>query len=227
MTNDANRIFFRETIQKSGRGEAKIARRRGMRNEYAHVKVGVRPAERGRGVILEWTAGANIPAFFSSSVLRGIHDALQMGMTGLEVTDIVINVEAGSYHDVDSNEPVFREMALKATLQAIEHAGSAILEAMSLVMITVPAKQIEVVELAVARLGGEATPAVKKEDGTKTLAANMPSEAVDALIEDLLNATRGGATISSRNNGYRVRLDPEESPVQPSPAPTVVQPKRK
>jgi translation elongation factor EF-G len=222
MTNDLNRIFFRETIQGAGRGEAKIARRRGMRNEYAHVRVSVRPAERGRGVILEWSAGVNIPAIFYSSVLQGIQDALQTGAAGVEVTDITVSVEAGSYREMDSNQEVFREMAYKATLQAVEEAGSTILEAMSLVLITVPAKQVEVVEIAVARLGGEATPAVKKEDGTKTLAASMPSETVGELIEELLNSTHGGATISSRSNGYRPHLDPQESTPQP-----VVQPTRR
>jgi elongation factor G len=221
MTDELNRIFFRETIQGPGRSETKIARRRGMRNEYAHVVISVRPAERGRGAILEWSAGANIPAFFSSSVLRGIDDALQAGIIGLEVTDIIVNVETGSHHDVNSSEAVFREMAHKAILEAIEQAGSTILEAMSLVLITAPAKQIEVVELAIARLGGEATPAVKKEDGSKTLAASIPSSTVDELIGELLGATRGGAKISSRSNGYRPRLDAydgsADKAVQPPP----------
>jgi elongation factor G len=221
MTDELNRIFFRETIQGPGRSETKIARRRGMRNEYAHVVISVRPAERGRGAILEWSAGANIPAFFSSSVLRGIDDALQAGIIGLEVTDIIVNVETGSHHDVNSSEAVFREMAHKAILEAMEQAGSTILEAMSLVLITAPAKQIEVVELAIARLGGEATPAVKKEDGSKTLAASIPSSTVDELIGELLGATRGGAKISSRSNGYRPRLDAHDGSadkaVQPPP----------
>src|ERR1700735_3578705 len=107
MTNELNRVFFRETIQGLGRSETKIARRRGMRNEYAHVLVSVRPADRGRGAILEWNAGANIPAFFSSSVLRGIDDALQAGINGLEVTDIVVNVETGSPHDVNFRDVRF------------------------------------------------------------------------------------------------------------------------
>jgi elongation factor G len=220
MADELNRIFFREAIRGPGRGETKIARRRGMRNEYAHVLVNVRPADRGRGVILEWNAGANIPAFFSSSVLRGIQDALQAGIAGLEVTDITVSVETGSHHDVNSNEAVFREMAHKATLQAIEQAGSIVLEAMSLVLITVPAKQVEVAEIAVAHFGGEATPAVKKEDGSKTLAANMPSATVDELIEELLSATRGGATITSRSNGYRPRLDLQDDSDGPEVQPT-------
>lgn len=220
MTSELNRIFFRETVKGAGSGEAKIARRRGLRNEYAHVRVSVRPAERGRGVILEWITGVNIPAKFSLPVLQGIQDALHVGVADLEVTDISVNVEAGSYREADSNEEVFREMACKAAQQAIEQAGLMILEAMSLVLITVQAKQIEMAEIAVSRLGGEATPAVKKEDGSKTLAANIPSARVDELIEELLNTTRGNAAFSSRSNGYRPRLDPQESSTSPTAQPT-------
>jgi elongation factor G len=211
MTNELNKTFFRETIQGSSGGEAKFVRQRGVRSEYAHVRVSVRPAERGRGAILEWNAGVNIPAHFSSSILRGVHDALNAGAAGLEVTDINVSVDDGSYHDVDSNDEAFREAAQEATQQAIQQAGLKILEAMSLVLITLPATQVEVAELAVARLGGEATPAVQKEDGSKALAANMPSAAVKELIEELLNATGGNVTISSRSNGYRPRVDPQES----------------
>jgi translation elongation factor EF-G len=211
MTSNVNKTFFRETTRGSGRGETKIARRRGMRNEYAHVCVSIRPVDRGRGVTLEWNAGVNIPARFYSPVLQGINDALHEGAAGLEVTDIVVSVEGGSYRDTDSNDEVFRQAGHEATLQAIQQAGTLVLEAMSLVLIAVPAVQVEVAELAVARLGGEATPAVLKEDGSKALAANMPSASVNELIEELLSATRNSATISSRGNGYRTRVDPQEA----------------
>lgn len=212
--SELNRIFFRETVRGASSGEAKFVRQRGARREYAHVRVGVRPAERGRGAILEWNAGANIPAHFSSAVLRGIQDALHAGAAGLEVTDINVSVDDGSFHDADSNDESFREAAHEAALQAIQQAGPKILEAMSLVLITLPATQVEVAELAVARLLGEATPAVQKEDGSKALAANMPTASVNDLIEELLNATDGHTTISSRSNGYRPRLDPNEDPAR-------------
>jgi elongation factor G len=208
--SELSKIFLRETVQGSGSGEVKFVRQRGAKSEYAHVRVGVRPAERGRGAIVEWNAGVKIPAQFSSAVLRGIQDALCAGAAGLEVTDVCVSVDDGSFHDVDSNEESFREAAHEAVLQAIQQAGAKILEAMSLVLITLPASQVEVAEIAVARLGGEATPAVQKEDGSKALAANVPTAQVSDLIEELLGATRGNATISSRSNGYRPRLDPHE-----------------
>jgi len=209
--SDLNKIFFRETVDGSGVGEAKFVRQRGARSEYAHVRVSVRPAERGRGAIMEWNAGVNIPAHFSSAILRGIQDALHAGAAGLEVTDICVSVDDGSFHDADSNDESFREAAHEAVIQAIRQAGPRILEAMSLVLITLPAVQVEVAEIAVARLGGEATPAVQKEDGSKVLAANMPTASVNELIEELLSATRGNATISTRSNGYRPRLDPNDT----------------
>jgi len=210
MTREQNKIFLRETVQGPGSGEGKIVRQSGARREYAHVRVGIRPAERGRGVVMAWDAGPSIPAHFANSVLVGIHDALTAGAAGLEVTDVNVTVEDGSYHDVDSNEEAFREAAHAAMLQAMQQAGPIVLEAMSLVMITLPASQVEVAELAVGRRGGEATPAVPKENGFKALAANVPSVAVSELIAELLGATGGNMTISSRANGYRQRMDPME-----------------
>jgi elongation factor G len=213
----SDKIFFRQTVGGSGVGEAKFVRQRGARSEYAHVRVSVRPAERGRGAILEWNAGVNIPAHFSSAILRGIQDALHTGAVGLEVTDVCVSVDDGSFHDADSNDESFREAVHEAVIQAIQQAGPRILEAMSLVLITLPAVQVEVAEIAVARLGGEATPAVQKEDGSKALAANMPTASVNELIEELLSATGGNTTISSRGNGYRPRLDPHENPSPRTP----------
>jgi elongation factor G len=210
MTREQNKIFLRETVQGPGSGEGKIVRQSGARREYAHVRVGIRPAERGRGVVMAWDAGPSIPAHFANSVLVGIQDALTAGAAGLEVTDVNVTVEDGSYHDVDSNEEAFREAAHAAMLQAMQQAGPIVLEAMSLVMITLPASQVEVAELAVGRRGGEATPAVPKENGFKALAANVPSVAVSELIAELLGATGGNMTISSRANGYRQRMDPME-----------------
>ena len=210
MTREQNKIFLRETVQGPGSGEGKIVRQSGARREYAYVRVGIRPAARGRGVVMAWDAGPSVPAHFANSVLVGIQDALTAGAAGLEVTDVNVTVEDGSYHDVDSNEEAFREAAHAAMLQAMQQAGPIVLEAMSLVMITLPASQVEVAELAVGRRGGEATPAVPKENGFKALAANVPSVAVSELIAELLGATGGNMTISSRANGYRQRMDPME-----------------
>ena len=219
MTSELSKIFFRETVQGASSGEAKFVRQRGARSEYAHVRVSVRPAERGRGAILEWKAGASIPAHFSSAILRGIQDALNAGAAGLEVTDVNVSVDDGSYHDADSNDESFREAAHEATLQAIQQAGPIILEAMSLVLITLPATQVEVAELAVARLGGEATPAVPKEDGSKALAANMPTASVKELIKELLHATGGNDHFKPREwissaIGSAGKRSPQNSPAE-------------
>ena len=210
MTREHNKIFLRETVQGLASGEGKIVRQRGARPEYAHVRIGIRPAERGRGVVMAWDAGPSVPAHFANSVLVGIQDALRAGAAGLEVTDVNVTVEDGSYHDVNSNEEAFREAAQAATLQAIQQAGPIVLEAMSLVMITLPTNQVEIAELAIGRSGGEATPAVPKENGFKALAANVPAVAVSELIAELLSATGGNMTISSRANGFRPRLEPLE-----------------
>jgi elongation factor G len=212
--NDLNKIFFRETVKGLSSGESRIVRQRGQRREYAHVVVSVGPAERGRGAVLAWNVGANIPPQFSSAVLNGIQDAIKAGITGLEMTDVSVTVDDGSFHNVDSNPESFREAAHQATLKAIQQSGPVVLEAMSLVLITLSANQVEIAELAVGRRGGEATPAVPTENRSKTLAANVPTAAVNELFEELINATGGNLTISSRANGFRPRLDPPEESVR-------------
>jgi len=210
MASDLNKIFFRETVQGSSTGESKLVRKRGTRSEFAHVRISVGTAERGRGAILAWNAGTTIPVCFSPAVLRGIQDALSAGPSGFEVTDVSVTVDSGSFHDMESNDEAFREAANEATLQAIQQAGPIVLEAISLVMITLPANLVELAELAVGRRGGEATPAVPAGDGSKALAANVPTSAVSGLFEELLRVTGGTLKISSRANGYRPRIGPAE-----------------
>ena len=210
MNSESNKNFLCETVQGASTSEAKIVRQRGVRREYAHVRISVRAGQRGRGVIWEWKVGTIIPAECSSAVPRGIEDACNAGGTGLGVTDVGISVEAGNYHEVESSAESFREAARAATLQAIQQAAPIVLEAMSLVMITLPANQFEVAELAAGRCGGEATPAVLTENGSKALAANVPTACVNELFEEMLRATGGKLTISRRANGYRPRLDQAE-----------------
>jgi len=209
--SDLSKIFLRETVHGSSTGESKfVNQQQGARRQYAHVVVSVRPAERGRGAVLTWSAGTQIPAHFCSAVVRGVQDALKAGAAGLEVTDVSVTVDSGSFHERDSSEEAFRAAAHEATLHAIQEAGPIILESMSLVMITLPATQVEIAELAVGGRGGEATPAVTTENGAKALAANVPTAAVNELFVELIRATGGKSTISSRANGYRQRIDPPE-----------------
>jgi translation elongation factor EF-G len=69
--------------------------------------------------------------------------------TGFELTDVLVSVEDGSYHEEDSTANAFREAAEKAAREAILQASPIVLEALSSVTITVPEDFVAVAEATV------------------------------------------------------------------------------
>ena len=210
MNNGLNRSFYRETVQDSGVGDGKVIRQRGGIGVYAHVRVEVRALNRGLGTVFAWNAGLNVPAKFAPAVWKGIQDAMNAGvLAGLELSDIYASVEDGSYHEVDSTADAFREAAEKAATEAIRQARPIILEALSMVTITVPVNFLEAVEATVTSHGGQkATPS---ETPSRTLAASLPASNVSNLIAELLRISDGRASISSHSAGFRLRPEPPDA----------------
>ena len=210
MNNGLDRSFYRETVQDCGVGDGKVIRQRGGLGVYAHVRVGIRALNRGQGTVFAWNAGLNIPAKFAAAVTQGIQDVMNAGVSaGLELTDACASVEDGSYHEGDSTDDAFREAAAKAVTEAIRQAGPVVLEALSLVTITVPTNLGEAVKATVALHGGEAR--VTTETPSRTLEASLPASSVTNLIVDLLQISDGQAHISSRSAGFRLRLEPPDT----------------
>ena len=210
MNSGLTRSFYRETVQDSGSADGKVIRQRGGVGVYAHVRVEVRPLSRGQGTMLAWNAGLNFPARFVTPVLQGIQDALVTGvLAGLEMTDVCASVEDGSYHEEDSTADAFREAAKTAAKEALQQVHPIILEALSLVTITVPHKFSETVDAAVRLHGGEVR-ITTSEAESATLAASVPAYNVSKLIVELLRISDGSASISSLDDGFRPRPEPPD-----------------
>lgn len=166
---------------------------------------------RGRGTTIAWNAGLNFPAKFVSAVLQGIQDTLSAGvLAGLEITDVCVSIEDGSYHEVDSTADAFREAAKEATAEAIQQAQPIILQALSLVTVTIPTNFIKAVDAAVTSHGGE-TRTTTSQAQSRILTANVPASNVSNLIVELLRISDGCANISSRSDGFRPRPEPPDS----------------
>ena len=136
MNEGLSRLYYRETIRESGVGEGKIVRQRS--GEYAHVRVTVRSLNRGEGTVFTWNAGLTLPVKFIPAVAQGVEDAMNAGeMAGLQITDVHVLVEDGSYHEIDSTPSSFREAAEMATREALRQAHPLILEAFALVTVSV------------------------------------------------------------------------------------------
>lgn len=211
MKSQLNRFFHRETVQDCGVAEGKVIRQRGGFGVYAHIRVEVRALNRGQGTMVAWNAGLNIPVEFVPAVLQGIQDTMHMGVLAeLELTDIFVSVQDGSYHDIDSTADAFREATRTALAEAIRQARPIILEALSLVTVIVPLSLVQAVDAAVTSYGGQPRE-IPSETPSRTITASLPASNVSNLIAELLRISDGRASISIRSDGFRPRPEPPDS----------------
>lgn len=136
----APQIAYRETITGSADGEGKLVKQSGGRGQYGHVKLSMRPNERGKGLTTDnQIVGGEIPKEFHNAVFKGIEDAMSNGVVaGYPVVDVHVEVTGGSFHEVDSNENAFSMAAIFAVRDAFQKAKPVLLEPIMGVEISTP-----------------------------------------------------------------------------------------
>ena len=135
-------IAYRESIKQSAKGEGKFIRdaATGGKAMYGHVILELTPNERGKGVTIENTiTGGAIPKEYISAVMDGVNESMTNGIVaGYPVVDVHVNVQDGSFHEVDSNDNAFKVAAIFAMKDAFEKADSALLEPVMDVEVATP-----------------------------------------------------------------------------------------
>ena len=136
----APQIAYRETITAAADGEGKLVKQSGGRGQYGHVRLSVRPNEKGKGLTIEnKIVGGEIPKDFHNSVLKGVAEAMTNGIVGgYPVIDVHVDVLGGSFHEVDSNENAFTMAAIFAMKDAFNKANSILLEPIMAVEVSTP-----------------------------------------------------------------------------------------
>jgi elongation factor G len=136
----APQIAYRETITAEAPGEGKLVKQSGGRGQYGHVRLSIRPNEKGKGLTIEnKIVGGEIPKDFHNAVLKGVREAMTNGIiAGYPVIDVHVDVLGGSFHEVDSNENAFTMAAIFAMKDAFKKAKSILLEPIMAVEVSTP-----------------------------------------------------------------------------------------
>ena len=210
MTGSFNRAFYRETVLGSGIGNETIVRQHGGTGMYAGIRVEVRSLSRGKGTAFAWNAGANIPSRFATAVTQGIQDAISTGvLAGFELTDVLVSVEDGSYHEQDSTEAAFREVAQKATIAALRDARPTVLEANSICRALFPMEYASAIKEIFSEEGPIESAQSEKE--MSSLIVIIPTSRVGKLLQQILGATNGLAKFSVESGGFRPKPEPPDT----------------
>jgi len=135
-------VAYRETITKKIKDvSGKFIHQSGGKGQYGHVVIDVEPTEeKGKGVsFVDKIRGGSIPREFIKPVEEGIFKAALNGiLAGYPVTDIVVTLVDGSYHDVDSSELAFQMAAKYALQEALRLGKSVFLEPIMDIEVVVP-----------------------------------------------------------------------------------------
>jgi elongation factor G len=133
-------VAYRETITKEVRTEGKFIRQSGGRGQYGHVVLELYPLEKGAGFeFIDETKGGAIPREYLPAIEKGIKDAMAIGtLAGYSVVDVGVELQDGSFHEVDSSELAFTIAASIAFQEGMKKAAPVILEPIMEAEVIVP-----------------------------------------------------------------------------------------
>lgn len=208
MDANYNPIFHRETVLGSADCNETVVYQRGRTAVCAGIRVTVQAIKRGAGVALHWKADSNIPARFAASVVQGVQEAIGRGvLAGLEVTDVLVSIEDGICHDIDSNEPAFRQLAQKATLAALREACPIVLEAISICRVLFPNECATAITEFISR-HQTTIDSRQSEFYSSNIIFALPTSSIGEALRELASVTQGKATLSIDSGGFRPKRDP-------------------
>lgn len=188
-------VAYRETISTAARGEGRYVRQTGGRGQYGHVLIELEPLGRGEGFIFEdATVGGAIPREYVRAVETGIKEATESGVVaGFPVTDVLVRVVDGSYHEVDSSELAFKIAGSAAFKDGANRAGAILLEPIMDVEVVVPEEFLGDVLGDLSARRGKIT-GTDSRAGAKVVKAKVPLAEMFGYATVLRSASQGRAT---------------------------------
>jgi elongation factor G len=136
----APQVAYRETITRNAKVDYTHKKQSGGSGQFARVIIDVSPNEKGGGFLFEGkVVGGSVPKEFIPGVEKGLNSVLTSGnLAGFPVVDIKVALVDGAYHEVDSSAIAFEIAGRMALREALNKAGSILLEPIMKVEVTTP-----------------------------------------------------------------------------------------
>ena len=193
-------VAYREAIRaKVTDIEGKHAKQSGGRGQYGHCKVHFEPMDANAEETFKFDStvvGGAIPKEYIPAVGAGIEEAAKSGILGgFPVLGVHATVFDGSYHEVDSNEMAFKIAGSLAFKEAMQKAGSVLLEPIMKVEVTMPEEYMgDVIGDINSRRGR--IEGMEDIGGGKMVKAYVPLSEMFGYSTDLRSKTQGRGNYS-------------------------------
>ncbi len=210
------RVPYRETILGTAEAEGKVKKQSGGHGQYAVANLRVSPKGRGEGTeFVNSIVGGTIPKQYIPAVQRGVEETMATGgVHGFPVVDVRVECYDGKYHSVDSSDMAFRTAASLGFKEALQKAGSAVLEPVSLLTVTVPEGHQGDVLGDLNSRRGRVSGTSSLGDGTHEIVALVPAAEIQRYAVDLRSMTGGRGTFRAVHNHYDILPSHLESKIK-------------
>ena len=199
------RVSYRETIsQPVPEVNYKYVKQSGGHGQYGHVVLSLQPLERGNGIKFEnKIVGGVIPKEFIPAVDKGVMEAAESGViAGYPVTDILVQLIDGSYHEVDSSEMAFKMAAIFAFKEGMQRGGPVLLEPIMKVEVVLPEEYLGDVLAQLNSRRGEIQGMEIRPGNAQAVRALVPMAEMFGYTTDLRSATQGRGVHSMEFDHY-------------------------
>jgi len=136
----APQVAYRETITRATEVDYTHKKQTGGSGQFARVKIIVSPGEKGSGFQFESKiVGGVVPKEYIPGVEKGLKSVMGAGvLAGFPVVDVKVELVDGAYHEVDSSAIAFEIAGRAALRDALQKAGSVLLEPIMKVEVVTP-----------------------------------------------------------------------------------------
>jgi elongation factor G len=201
-------VAYRETIRrKVEKVDYTHKKQTGGSGQFARVIIDLEPGQSGGDgeggyEFINKVTGGRIPREYIPAVDAGCQEAMQFGiLAGYPLVDVVVTLQDGAYHDVDSSELAFKIAGSMAFKEAARKADPALLEPIMAVEVRTPEDYMgDVIGDLNSRRG--IIQAMDEIAGTRVVRARVPLSEMFGYVGDLRGRTQGRASYSMEFDSY-------------------------
>nr|PVC52288.1 translation elongation factor G [Theileria orientalis] len=186
-------VAFKETFVKEVQAEGKFIKQTGGHGQYGHVNFHVLPLEQGSGVKFESKIfGGAIPKEFVPYIEQALREELNTGLlANYPVTDVLVTLVNGSFHEVDSSEFAFKMATSRGIREAARLSGMRLLEPIMKVRIVCPTVNFGEVISDLSKRRGKIKSNRDGHGSVKEIEAVAPLKEMTGYISKLRSLSQG------------------------------------
>jgi elongation factor G len=202
----APKVSYREAPTQQIDFNHKFKKQTGGSGQYGHIVGKLVPVESDSEDSFEFidnVVGGRIPKQYIPAVEKGFRDSLSKGpLAEYPVVGTKIELDDGSYHEVDSSEKSFYTCAQECFREYFKKASPVLLEPIMKIELECPEDfQGTVVGNAISRRG--VVTGTETRDGVSYIEAEVPLAETFGYATDLRSMTQGQGTFSMELLAYR------------------------